>query len=174
MHVNCYCLISFYVFQAISKLNMDNNYSAILQERRNILHLNNLYVLRRCMQVAILFKILTCQPTWYIREVYFGLPERPEIVRLNTFISISGTLSNKGAFSIASWTTCQHTRPNKSRSTRILADLVLSTFGKLVIFSEFICIFCRPMWRELALLQYIFNFIYLVIVIYLDIVKLSR
>ena len=35
---------------------MDNNYSAILQERRNILHLNNLYVLRRCMQVAILFK----------------------------------------------------------------------------------------------------------------------
>ena len=82
IHVNCYYLISFYVFQAISKLNMDNNYSAILQERRNILHLNNLYVLRRCMQVAILFKILTCQPTWYIREVYSGLPERPEIVRL--------------------------------------------------------------------------------------------
>ena len=61
---------------------MDTNYSAILQERKNILHLNNLYVLRRCMQVAILFKILTCQPTWYIREVYSGLPERPEIVRL--------------------------------------------------------------------------------------------
>ena len=35
------------------------------------------------MQVAILFKILTCQPTWYIREVYSGLPERPEIVRLD-------------------------------------------------------------------------------------------
>ena len=34
------------------------------------------------MQEAILFKILTCQPTWYIREVYSGLPERPEIVRL--------------------------------------------------------------------------------------------
>ena len=82
MHVKCYYLISFYVFQAISKLNMDNNYSAILQERRNILHLNNLYVLRRCMQVAILLKILTCQPTWYIREVYSCLPERPEIVRL--------------------------------------------------------------------------------------------
>ena len=82
MHVNCYYLISVYVFQATSKLNMDNNYSAILEERRNTLHLNNLYVLRRCMQVAILFKILTCQPTWYIREVYSGLPERPEIVRL--------------------------------------------------------------------------------------------
>ena len=82
MHVKCYYLISFYVFQAISKLNMDNNYSAILQERRNILHLNNLYVLRRGMQVAILLKILTYQPTWYIREVYSGLPERPEIVRL--------------------------------------------------------------------------------------------
>ena len=75
--------ISIYVFHAISKLNMDNNYSAILQERTNILHLNNLYLLRRCMQVAILFKILTCQPTWYIREVYSGLPERPEIVRLS-------------------------------------------------------------------------------------------
>ena len=39
-------------------------------------------MLRRCMQVAILFKIMTCQPTWYIRGTVLGLPERSEIVRL--------------------------------------------------------------------------------------------
>ena len=89
MHVNCYYQISFCLFQAITKLNMDNNYSAILQERRNTLHLNNLYVIRRCIQVAILFKILTCQPTWYIREVYSSLPERPEIVRFFSTIDIA-------------------------------------------------------------------------------------
>ena len=54
----------------------------------NILHLNNLYMLRRCMQAAILFKILTCQPTWYIRGVVPGLPERPEIVRLRTMSTV--------------------------------------------------------------------------------------
>ena len=112
MHVNCYYLISFYVyiFQAISKLNMDNNYSAILQERRNILHLNNLYVLRRCMQVAILFKILTCQPTWYIREVYSGLPERPEIVRLKNYpYTIFDLLEQLWLAKQSLRTTCLHT-----------------------------------------------------------------
>ena len=41
-------------------------------------------MLRRCMQAAMLFKILTWRATGYIREVYSGLPERPEIVRLGT------------------------------------------------------------------------------------------
>ena len=51
VHVNCYYLISFYAFQAISNLNMDNNYSAILHERRNIL--SPIHTAEICLRVQI-------------------------------------------------------------------------------------------------------------------------